>query len=423
MSIDFTYPTASAAPYLANANPRGLVPLGMPEKRVMHKLDVVDENGGSLPVLTRDQNSTISAAMLILEAEGTLAAGGVGGLEQSVRRQLADICGMRRRGGDWPTEEMRLIRVRRALRRFVMAVDLPLLSEASAKWAQRRTLWSDDVMRGSILQLARRFVFFVEVGAQPGTRRIVKMSYQERVERDSSGQMARFLEGFGLRSFPTGFLTRGVFGADSYHAEIEVPTELVIKTAELGRVLVYRSRTGMGITTEVLSRESGVHLAHLFAGGRERVDPPDIPSDAVVDEMVGFIDLRLALRPGLLWPPFVISLATTGILAAGLALTAEGVATRPEAAAAIIVVLPAVAAAYLVPGEHHLVRRMYKALRLLVLCASGISFVAAATLALDLPHDVKVIWWKTLGGVSCTITVLLFAALAHSILAARNRPA
>ena len=126
----------------------------------------------------------------------------------------------------------------------------------------------------------------------------------------------------------------------------------------------------------------------------------------------GEVELDFSVRPSLLWPVMLIALVTTGIFAFG-AIAHWLLRWHPSAdAAALIVAIPAFFAAYLVPGEHRLVRRMFYGVRVLVFISALVSFAAGGTLAVDMHR--RPWWWLVLGSVSATTSLLIAAALVRA---------
>ena len=68
--------------------------------------------------------------------------------------------------------------------------------------------------------------------------------------------------------------------------------------------------------------------------------------------------------------------------------------TRAGAAAAIVVVLPALFASYLArPGEHPLVQRLVSGLRAMITALAALSFAAAAVLAVEVHFWFRLLVW------------------------------
>jgi hypothetical protein len=281
--------------------------------------------------------------------------------------------------------------------------------------------------------LKERFVLFTPLAAEFGRRRVIKLAYETSVgpwmvppsSRDArAGQggvrskrhltWTKFKKQTAIDPFETAFTTRALYGGASYHVEIEVPEELVISRAELGQAITRANhpRGQPDTTHHPISWEENVHRAHLYASNAVR--PPSRGATGHRDGEVGYVALRLRLRTGVLWPPFMISLVTFVILVVGITVHALGIPGRPEATAPLLVAVPAIFAAYLIPGEHPLVRRMFKWLRILVLCSALLSFAAAGLLALSLSGRTTMILWIVLAVASAFCTGSVAASVKAS---------
>jgi hypothetical protein len=239
----------------------------------------------------------------------------------------------------------------------------------------------------------------------------VKVSYEEALQPPDSGFKGsatrffrRIAESLGFAAFRVGFPVPGVLDAASYHVEVIAPEDVIIAKASLV------------ITTEDdAEHEAAVEYrqerAHLFVSHeRARWQSWDLDS-ATKSE----VDVRFSLKPGGLVVPAVLTSAlTTGLLWVGLYLHRDHIAPRPEAATAVLVVLPALYAAYLAPGRDPLVRLMSVALRFLVFCSSLIAFAAASVLAIQMKPATVAHLWSWFAGVSTGIT----SVFAVSLLAA-----
>ena len=73
-----------------------MIPLSLVHKEVLRDLDVRDEQGNALPVLTREQNAAIAGALLVQQASVTLEELGEGtGVNEELQAYLKSIAGER----------------------------------------------------------------------------------------------------------------------------------------------------------------------------------------------------------------------------------------------------------------------------------------------------------------------------------------
>ena len=226
---------------------------------------------------------------------------------------------------------------------------------------QRQLLWRDETMRGFMTTLAERFLLLVPLNESPGTRRILKLSYQQqfatpdllgevlsggwrsairelalsmwgnkdRARRDALSKLTRST--FGLDRYPVKLETRSVFGPESYHVEVLAPEELVIEYACLERVrTVTNLATGeIRYDRSPVAEDFGTERAHLYeslyTGDRSKAAPASANEETSGGSSI-LIDFFI--RPSFVRPPLFIGLLTCGMLLAGLILKAAGIAKR-----------------------------------------------------------------------------------------------
>jgi hypothetical protein len=443
ISVDLTLPNLASPPWTADGDDAQiwLVPIALLRRGLLTSLDVRSAAGASLPVLTREQNSAVAFELLASLAEETLAeAFGEGTpLDQLVRRDLGDVAGARRGDADHPGDIERGRRTTSAVSRFRRSAARAARGGVPFRQAddQRQALWRDSTMRGFITMLAERFVLLVPMAARPGTRTIVKLSYEQALEvspivaamerslgkrRDRAVRFARGLIGraaasFGVRSNSFRAQTRAVFGPESYHVEIAAPDELLIEYASLERTTTVRSvdTPTEHVNVRRVAEDRCTERAHLYESLYTSEEARATPASANEETTtVSAITVYFFMRPSFVRPAFMIGFLTSAMLSAGLVLKAVGV-SRTGDVTALIVVLPAIFAAYLIPGEHRLVRRMFRGLRFLVFLLSVISFVAAGTLTVTLASSTRLILWVVLLVLALVSTVTIGTAYWTSI--------
>jgi hypothetical protein len=424
MSIDFFTPSDTVA---TEGTGVFLAPLALPKKAPLLNLDAVDEDGRSLPVLTLDENGAIASELLRrLATELVLVTKRFGDLDQDVALDLHDIAGAGYGEADRPSRAERRARVGRAIQAFREAYSVTAPPTEADQ--QRQLLWGSLALRPFLDLLADRFILFVRLHAQPSDRRIVKLSYEERVQREAerrgfSGLLKTLWrnrkETLGRAPYQFSIPTRALYAASSYHVEIPVPEELLIARAELGRAVQYVDvRDGTekpGGRVEADTRRN-VPRAHLTSPGLQpgsSTQPAPLRHEPLE---IGYVDIDLKLRPGPVFTLFVISFVITAMLVLGLCLRAAGVHVDRATGAPVLIAAPGVFAAYLVPGGEPLSRRMFAGLRLLAGGSALIAFAASGSLALSLPTWGTVLAWVLLALASATSTRVFYKAVKYSVI-------
>jgi hypothetical protein len=397
-SVDFTVPN-----FLKSQHTRTggviYVPLSLLEKRILEDFDLRDESGAALPMVSRAMNSRLSGEILIQQAVEALRAQSLPTeLHEANRTSLMALAG--------PTQ-----------------TDDALDSDAPEAIAQAKLIVSDEIARGFIQELGANFVLLAPIRATPGDHRVVKFAYDaeyfshselpageegasltRRVYERCKVKARNALEVFGIAPFSTGFLVLALADTQSYHVEVSGPDEVGMET--------WLMRFGTEQEPTLLDSSNGSRRVHLHGGSD---NPPN---------SWGLVGVEFFLRPGVVWPVCLLSGITTATLAVGLMAHLWWDLPRSgDAAAALIVALPTFFAPAVAPGSHRLVRRMFKGLRSLVFVSALISFVAAASLALNLRHDAylntsKV--WSFLAILSLIVTLATSAAFVASYVKQRR---
>lgn len=431
MTVDLTFPDLGAIHGQRAAPGPSLVPLALPQKAVMRGFDLRDDEGRSLPMTTREENGQITSTLLIGQAHQVMREIN-GRLLGEVVADINDIAGAVHGEDDDASEAEFRQRTQEALSRFREAGSRGDSSDPFSADGQRGLLWLDGGMHGLLRQFADRFVLFAIVAdLQPNERRVLKMAYEEEALPPNSkvshhGRFSRSWNGvtqsvhgartaLGLADLEFEFGVRGVMATESYHVEIQVPDELSIRHAELGlRRTIANPATGTEETVDVpMCIDGHTDHAHLHQRGASKHATVNTTPGAVEVTELGYIRVALTLKPGELLPALILTSVTTGVLLTGCILhLTKHVAAQPDAATALLVVLPAVFAAYLVPGEHRLVRKMFRPLRATVLISALSAFVAAGALVIDLRAHRTFLMWSVVAAVSgIAATILLLATL------------
>jgi hypothetical protein len=357
-SVDFTLPHFPSPRDGRPTRESELVPISLIRKDVLRALDVRSEEGAALPVLTRSENAALAADVLVENARETLLErAGDESLDRWVEYGLRMLAGdaQARPGGS-------------------------ASPQAAAQW---ESLFSDDALGGLIENIDRQFILLVPLTDRLRDRRVVKFGYEERLARPARRGAARIqgavldaLESLGLLAFVWAAEVTAMFDCESYHAEVVVPDELVILRASL--------IVGDGIELAFDGPGSRIHLHP-----NPMTDRPPATS--------GVVHAEINLRASLLWPVVLVTLLTAATLGAGLVVHLEwGIGAQADAAAGLLVAVPAFFAPFVAPGGHPLVRRMFKGLRVAVLASALISFSAAAVVELSFGESTTLTIWRVL---------------------------
>lgn len=385
VSVHFEVPHFEQTPGTPAGVALMFVPLAFLKKEVLRNLDVRDETGRALPVLSRRQNAALAAQVLVDQAIEVLEVDTESELQPAVRWLLRTAAGLH----DGP--------------------EPPQTQTAAEQISQ---LESDETMIGYLADLGQSFMLLARVDAAPGQTRIVKFSYEYDFDEEqpeartaaglklvlavSAEPFVRLATALGLADYKTWFGTPGMFDAQSYHVEVACPDEITIAEAVLFRV--------EGETHKPVSDDQRADRAHLSVHSPHPDDARD-----------GYVVVRYCLRAALIIPVAVLTALTAGVITGGLALHYwfPG-AQRTDTSAALVVAIPTFFAAFVVPGSHRLVRRMFVGLRVVALLSGLCSFAAAATLALQLSPDAVAHIWIGLAATAGTLAVAALLALCHS---------
>jgi hypothetical protein len=412
-----------------------ILPVAQPTKRFMRNFRMVDEAGRELASLTRDENSAISTTMLAQHAREV-----VGGcpIPESVIFDLADVAGLRWHRDDFPDDDARKLRRERALARFRLASTPTGHGRPDGGMGLadvRGRLWADDVMRSRILQRAERFVLFVPDLGEEGDRRKLTIEYEWEVDPREEKRSSPPRPSFAARArsaarqiargesidHPVNIPTRGPFSASSYHAEVLAPEDLTVVGARLRLVTteVNESQDGSSHWEEIASDRS-TPLVHLYSNGRR--PPKEVRKDSPATEVLQacVVRVRLRVRAGLVLPVVLTASIVAAMLTGGI--VAHIVGYHPESAtlAAVLLALPALYAAYLLPQGHGLMRRLFMQFRSILVILALLPYAAAATLAIDLGSSFRYDLWIGFDTVALACLLAASTALWRALRVTRN---
>jgi hypothetical protein len=373
-SVHFDVPPFADTP----GGPAGValvwVPIAMLKKEVLRQLDVRDEEGAALPVLSARQERLLARELLGQQAKSALNMNQTDSLDPTL--------------ADW--------------------LDSVTAAEGTVSFDSARTahvpdaaeLLRDGPMRGYLEDLAHNFMLLARLDAKPATTRIVKFTYNSRLDLEETSRRS-LRTGIGLFDYGERFSTPAIFDCRSYHVEIACPEELTIAEARLHDV----TESSYGRTDRVpLDEDYLVDRAHLYTSG------PHSP-----DVQYGYVVVGFRLKAQVVDPVFVLTAAIAGVIVGGIAVHfLWPTAVRTETAAVVVVAIPSFFATLVAPGNHPIVKRMFFGLRVVAFLAGACSFLAAASLAINPSTHSLVVVWSILAVFSCLLVAIAGSAALHS---------
>lgn len=344
VSVDFDMDQVSRV--LTRTTGTVVVPLALLAKRPLALLDVVDEFGAALPVLSTAENGFV--------AYSTLAAAA----SMALRRPLRS---------DLPTECLD------ALERIASApsdVAQDMLDGIARSDAHLwRTLWLDPFFRKLAKDLASNFLLLtpVQESRTELLRRIFKYSFAIEVAEPANRATANWIHiayELFLIQLPS------IADAASYHIQIIPPPGLKVGLIDL--YIGEPRSTGVVVTR-------GSHI-----GGIGHVHSATTMSASSGSAL---IELKASPR-GILFTCCVTSTIITSLLATIAALPGPKLAALDAGVnpvLALLLTLPALIAVYFVStGEPSLVTRILRKARLLLFASAMSAFIVSLAFALDI---------------------------------------
>lgn len=347
ISVDFRLLPSYAA-WLDPQPRHWFVPLALLRKeRPLVDFDLVDEEGRSLPLLTRPQAETIAAGALV-EAAGTI-------LKRAGRET----------GDDLIEKLERLVKCRRDEARA--AFDDVFVSHRAADG--RHHLSRDPLTLRLGKELSESYLVLTAIGS-PDERRLIKFSFREQLEVRPTG-IARAL---GWRAHPFRLPTPGVGMSGNFHCEVAAPENLEIVRARLSATARVDDGDGAERTLRVAADTDAEPAVHRQTPGeRVHLQLTDLRPDHV-----GRLELKLRpSRPGLPGAATMLALGVSLLLSAG-AVFHSRVAGSSESATGLLVAVPALIGAYIARPEHLLSKRLLRGVSWIAGAVGVFAFVAAA---------------------------------------------
>ncbi|HEX3239553.1 MAG TPA: hypothetical protein VHR18_05400 [Solirubrobacterales bacterium] len=250
--------------------------------------------------------------------------------------------------------------------------------------------------------LVDNFTLLAADAPEPGTRKLVKLSYEERFDNDADGaDWKRHLVRLGWTRCSVEIDVPAVSFSESYHLEVEAPGDLEIDAAQ---IRFEGGSSNSGKPPRGPTAGGGVRRAHLYASG-------------VASEFQGkaLVFLRRR-RDAFLWSAFLTALLVSLLLLSGRFrlgyLLGDENTDQSQTAAALLLITPTFLAAYIArSGEHLLASKVLLGVRAMVIGAGFCAVVAVCVLTAGLSlYASKVIWMVHLC-LSLAITLCLLLSL------------
>lgn len=353
VSVDFETP----ADELIGYEPLEVIPLALIEKGVLVSFDLRDEQGASLPVLTRSENSFVAWSTLVRAAQWEVVE--QLGADISLSNRIVDQ--LRPVAAADPDEALKALE--------------DLLHEEGNDIQQRSILKDSSYFINLAYDLATRFLLLTPLEPHATSRRIVKFSYAQELEPRPGKRWLRFVGKMGWRPTQFDFSVPAIGEAASYHFEFAAPPGLSIAEAEL---LVLDPEEGESKQPAVIAGTR----AHAYISG-------ELP------QTDGVVSLWLwPTRAGMLRVSALTSLLITGVLVFFL-LGERLEKVTGDAIAALLLAIPGLIAAYVVrPGEHGMVTDLLVGVRGQIALAGATAYGAAVIVIGEVSGSVLTpLWW------------------------------
>ncbi len=347
---------------------------------------LTDEMGGTLPLLTRKEGADLSAQVLALaigayvlrnEPQRTLMPA-----DMELIRQLIDS----------ETKPAQVILQQLRRNRLIPPTNVSTFPDQhSASISREEALAVDSYAEALATDFASSYLLLTPLHRHQLGRRIIKFVYEEEFYAPTRKLQAP-------NTFP--LMLSNIGSASSYHFQIVAPSDVIFDPPS--GVGFYAPEGGGEVEVDTVADMLSVYCHDVGRGGYL------------------LIDLRFKPDPdGFARIATYASLSVFIILGAGL-LARIFLDVRPlgEAVPAVLVALPGVYAAYGIrAGEHKLTSLVMRGPRTDVMLSAGISFVAAASLALDWGGRIGVFgpaphWRVLLWGVLTVVMAVIFAKAA-----------
>lgn len=353
VSVDLTLPDQELLGLLGADE--ALIPLAFLNKELLIGFDARDENGASLPTLTKEQNGFLAWSVLARLAS----------YEMEVETLSAALLTTLRTISSGDTEE-------------ALAALGSITERAEEGREPESRLVNGLLFMPLATDFASRFVLLCPVAGVSGSRRVIKFSYVTGFDEPSDAMSKLQRAGSRMGWIPAEFLfdAPAVGEAASYHFEFVSPAELLISEAE---AVVMDGNVG-----DVVEGVRAGQRAHLYLGARQ-------PS--------ADCSVSVWLRPpraGLVRASLVTTTATFVLLLFFLLGDRLMTLKVPEPVAILLSVPALVSTLVVRPGEHRLATDLLTGIRATVSLAGITAFVGAVLLVGGVAESTLQFSWKIL---------------------------
>jgi hypothetical protein len=374
VSVDFDVP--ESAPVIdVGGRPFRLIPLTSWEKNNLVAFDLRDESGNTIWLPTSRETDRLLASALIFWA-GSLVDDPSPALDKTLAAIVSEGPSQDQKNEERKSKEMEPFE---AVTNLMIARNVPDAAEAYLS-APPDELRKDQPFWSQVNELWRNFLIVVAVPDAPGTPRVLKMTFESKIEfRRHDRRSRRALESLGWRSWRLELFIGGRGG--SHHLEVAAPPGVDIIGVRARPVS--KDRDPVYVTAY-----GGSPRVHLRIRGDQR------------SRYLATIRVRVS-RPGWLTTSWLAGLVISAVLlVGGLKLRVLFSASDAGTAATLLLALLAAFATMLVsPGAHPLASRLLWASRIVITVDSGIVLLGVGSLLLQGGHHYppESAWWGLFG--------------------------
>jgi hypothetical protein len=408
VSVDFRIPKAlPAGVEFAQGQRTFCLPVTILQRKTsLAYFDVHDEEGKSLPLLTRHENALLTGSILTAAARQALAKHA----DPSAKLELSE--GL----------VAYLVSIpKRPLRRAQPFVESVLNPDDTTAYPDPRVahaILADQEFRDLLALAASCCFIHVPITATPGERRILKLTYISPWISHVSHRLWTWL-GWQAETRYLGLPNVG--NAQTFHVQISAPervefTEAGMRNKPPSEVVEVKSPSTPKLPEQPHDDPNDASGYQQFLGGvRER---KHLYIERAQKHRAGIVWVRLrVVRHGFLRAAASVAWLTALILAL-FAARADYVVGEAQTAAALLLLLPALIAGFLIaPGEHAMTRHLLRGPRFLTALTGLLALVATAVmLTLPGPHPTEApeglcILWGAEAGMAGVIGALLTVSL------------